>query len=153
MIQVLFICLGNICRSPMAEAVFQKLVEEAGLTHLIEVDSAGLGNWHVGEMAHEGTRRVLAKHDIDYTGRARQVSMADMQPDSYIIAMDASNLADLQRRFGSHPHLHRLLDFASNRSTRDVPDPYYTGTFDLVYDLVDQGCHGLLQAIRQNEKI
>ena len=153
MIQVLFVCLGNICRSPMAEAVFQKLVDEAGLTQLIQVDSAGIGNWHTGEMAHEGTRRVLAKHDIPYTGRARQVSAADLQPKAYIIAMDASNVADLQRRFGSHPHLHRLLDFASNSSTHDVPDPYYTGAFDLVYDLVDKGCRGLLKAIRQNEKV
>ncbi|MFQ5435560.1 MAG: low molecular weight protein-tyrosine-phosphatase, partial [Anaerolineae bacterium] len=144
----------NICRSPMAEAVMQKLVEEAGLSSEIQVDSAGTGSWHTGEKAHRGTRQILQKHGIAYNGRARQVTAADMQSNkSYIIAMDSSNLDDLHRRFGSHARLHRLLDFASQATTRDVPDPYYTGDFETVYQLVLDGCQGLLAHITTQENL
>ena len=152
MITVLFVCLGNICRSPMAEAVFQRMVEEAGLEEYIRVDSAGTGGWHVGERAHYGTRQVLIRHQISYNGRARQVTSADMTAaDTYVIAMDQSNLADLQMRYGQHPRLHRLLDFAEETGERDVPDPYYTGKFDEVYALVADGCRGLLKRIREEK--
>lgn len=138
----------------MAEAVFQRLVDEAGLGDRIGVDSAGTGGGHVGEKAHVGTRRVLAVHGIVYNGRSRQIAPHDMQNKAdYIIAMDAQNLHDLRVRFGTHPQLYRLLDFATHTSERDVPDPYYTGNFDYVYQLVSDGCHGLLQTIRQKEKI
>ncbi|MCA9996950.1 MAG: low molecular weight phosphotyrosine protein phosphatase, partial [Anaerolineales bacterium] len=121
MITVLFVCLGNICRSPMAEAVFQQLVQAAGLGEQIRVDSAGTGDWHVGEKAHYGTRQVLAKHDIPYNGRARQVTSADMRSaNTYVVAMDSRNLADLQRHYGAHSNLHRLLDFAVKTHERDV---------------------------------
>jgi protein-tyrosine phosphatase len=147
-VNVVFVCLGNICRSPMAEAVFQQMVNEAGLGDRISIDSAGTGNWHVGETAHRGTRAILATHDIPYNGRSRQVNAADMDPDNYVIAMDDSNMRDLKRRFGDHPRLYRLLDFAQNSSERNVPDPYYTNNFDYVYQLVTDGCRGLLQTIR-----
>jgi protein-tyrosine phosphatase len=147
-IKVVFVCLGNICRSPMAEAVFQQMVNEAGLANKISIDSAGTGSWHVGETAHRGTRAILAKNDIPYNGRSRQVTAADMDPDNYVIAMDDSNMRDLKRRFGDHPRLYRLLDFARNSSERNVPDPYYTNNFDYVYQLVTDGCQGLLQTIR-----
>jgi protein-tyrosine phosphatase len=151
MIHVLFVCLGNICRSPMAEAVFQKLVDEAGLSDKITVDSAGTGSWHIGEKAHRGTRRVLSQHQIDYNGRARQVRAGDMDPQTYVIAMDQSNLNDLLRNFGQHPRLYRLLDFASQNEVHDVPDPYYNDNFEYVYQLVTDGCAGLLATIRTQE--
>jgi protein-tyrosine phosphatase len=150
MIHIIFVCLGNICRSPMAEAVMQRLVDDAGLSDQISVDSAGTGNWHVGEPAHPGTRQVLAQHGIRYRGSARQVTQADMQrADTYIVVMDENNQQDLVRRFGEHPQLHQLLTFAAHTNERDVPDPYYTGNFEYVYQLVEDGCRGLLDHIRR----
>jgi protein-tyrosine phosphatase len=149
-INVLFVCLGNICRSPMAEALFSQLVKEAGLSDKIKVDSAGTGSWHIGERACSGTRKVLARHGYRYDGRARQVTAEDMSdPDGLIIAMSTSNMSDLRRRFGQHPRQFRLLEFAENHAERDVPDPYYEGNFDLVYELVEDGCRGLLKSIQQ----
>jgi protein-tyrosine phosphatase len=134
-IKVIFVCLGNICRSPMAEGIFQQMVDEAGLSDQFEVDSAGTGSWHIGEPAHSGTRRILA-HD-----------------NTYVIAMDESNLYDLRAQFGDHPRLFRLLDFATNTSVRNVPDPYYNGNFEEVYELVKDGCQGLFSMIRQQEGV
>jgi protein-tyrosine phosphatase len=148
---VLFVCLGNICRSPMAEGVFQRMVDEAGLADQIRVDSAGTGSWHVGETAHRGTLQVLRKHGIAYNGRSRQVRPQDITPTTYVIALDQTNQSDLRRMFGQIPRLYRLLDFASETQEQDVPDPYYSGNFDYVYKLVEDGCRGLLQTIRQNE--
>lgn len=136
----------------MAEAVFQHLVNEAGLADRIVVDSAGTGDWHVGEPAHVGTRWVLKQRGIAYDGRARQVTARDWDEQTYIVAMDESNLRELRRRFGNHPRLYRLLDFAAG-DVRDVPDPYYTGLFDYVYELVEEGCRGLLAMIREKENV
>ncbi len=119
-VRVLFVCLGNICRSPMAEAIFRRMVEEAGLTGCIEVDSAGTSAYHVGEPAHPGTRRVLAHHGIQYSGRARQVNGSDASGDMvYLIAMDGENVEALRQRFGDLPHLHRLLDIADHTAVRE----------------------------------
>lgn len=142
----------------MAEAVFARMVEEAGLSEQIEIDSAGTGSWHVGEMAHRGTRRILKQHGIDYTGRARQIAEADLQPDTYIVAMSQSNVDELNRRFGdqenvSQRNVYQLLEFAEGVDVRDVPDPYYTGNFEHVYQLVEEGCRGLLQYIREQHGI
>jgi len=137
----------------MAEGVFQKMVDDAGLTEQISVDSAGTGSWHVGEAAHRGTQKVLREHGIVYNGRARQIRPTDVADNTYLIALDASNLEDLQRYAGQHTKLFRLLDFATETGERDVPDPYYTGNFAYVYQLVEDGCRGLLAAIRQREGI
>ncbi len=151
-ITVLFVCLGNICRSPMAEAVFQKMVDDVGLSDKISVDSAGTGAWHVGERPHPGTRSVLKRHGISCNGRARMVSSADMaDPNSYIIAMSTNNLDDLLHRFNTHQNLYRLLDFAPEAKVCDVPDPYYENNFEYVFELVSEGCRGLLATIRQDE--
>ncbi|MFN2189409.1 MAG: low molecular weight protein-tyrosine-phosphatase [Candidatus Promineifilaceae bacterium] len=149
-IKVLFVCLGNICRSPMAEGVFQSLVKESGLEDKFIVDSAGTSSWHVGEKAHHGTRRVLAAHGVAYSGRSRQISARDKSDSwDYIVAMDQSNLREIRRNLGDHPELHLLLDFASHSGLRDVPDPYYNGKFEDVYALVEEGSKGLLAHIRR----
>ncbi len=133
----------------MAEAIFSQMVEEAGLASMIKVDSAGTGSWHIGERACSGTRRVLAKHGYKYNGRARQVTQVDMSdPESMIIAMSAENMRDLRYRFGAHPRQFRLLEFAENSDVMDVPDPYYEGNFDYVYELVEEGCRGLLKSLQ-----
>jgi protein-tyrosine phosphatase len=152
-VRVLFACLGNICRSPMAEAVFQHMVDEAGLSDAITVDSAGTGGWHVGEPAHRGTRGVLNQHGISYTGRARQISRADFDRFDYVLAMDSSNLDDLQQMQppDSAATVRRFLDYADDAPAHDVPDPYYDGRFEEVYRLVRHGAAGLLAAIRADE--
>ncbi len=153
-ITVLFVCLGNICRSPMAEGIFQQMVNEAGLSDKIVADSVGTGSWHVGDQAHPGTRAILQEKGIPYNGRSRQIALSDLKtPNSYIIGMDQNNLNDVQRTFGKHPQHHRLLDFAANTKESNVPDPYYTDNFEIVYQLVADGCHGLLNHIRKQENI
>ncbi|MCG0239883.1 MAG: low molecular weight phosphotyrosine protein phosphatase [Firmicutes bacterium] len=153
-VRVLFVCLGNICRSPMAEAVFRHLVREAGLEERFEIDSAGLGGWHVGEPPHPGTRAKLEEKGIDQTGlRARQVRREELGTWDYIIAMDEENVAGL-RRLGAPPDRVRLLlEFAPETGMREVPDPWYTGDFDETWRLVEAGCRGLLNYLRQQEGI
>ena len=151
-IRVLFICLGNICRSPMAEGVFQKLVDDAGLDSEIVVDSAGTSSWHVGERAHPGTRRVLEKNGIRYNGRARKINRSDLnQSNSYLIVMDKENERTVRSLAKDQERVFRLLEFSHQSAIENVPDPYYRGKFDMVYELVEDGCRGLLKAIREWE--
>jgi protein-tyrosine phosphatase len=150
-IRVLFLCLGNICRSPMAEAVFRKMVKDEGLDDKIEIDSAGLGGWHVGERPHRGTLEVLNKHGVDHAGiRARQFTKQDIQAFDYIVAMDEDNMSGLARLgVKKGPRVFKLLDLVPDERDSDVPDPYYTGNFDLVYELVHKGCAVLLKKIKE----
>jgi protein-tyrosine phosphatase len=155
MIRVLFVCMGNICRSPMAEAVFVQLVRDAGLSHTFEIDSAGTIDWHAGEKAHRGTLEVLRRNNIPYDGRSRPLRSADLDKFDYIVVMDKQNLADAQHIFGRYdPRLTMFMEYANKAGlteVTEVPDPYYSGGFDEVYDLVTTGGRALLAHIREKE--
>jgi protein-tyrosine phosphatase len=151
--KVLFVCLGNICRSPTAHGVFEKLVADAGLQDKIEIDSAGTGDWHIGRPPDERTKRAAKQRGYDLSHlRARQVTGADFHDFDYVLAMDKSNLKDLRSMAGdkSNCHVSLFLDFAESSWKREVPDPYYGGEdgFETVLELVEDGARGLLETIK-----
>lgn len=154
MIRVLFVCLGNICRSPMAEGVFRKMVADERLAEKIEVDSAGTSDWHIGKRPHKGTLAKLTEYSVPSEGMAaRQLLAEDAERFDYIIGMDASNISNIRACFGGaeHQRVIRFLDLTSHQ--KDVPDPYFTGDFQETYDLVIEGCHALLELIKKEEFI
>jgi protein-tyrosine phosphatase len=153
-ISVLFVCLGNICRSPLAEAVFRQVVTQAGLTGRFHVDSAGTSGYHDGESPDPRTTEVAARRGVQVSGTSRRVTRRDVAAFDYLIAMDAENRAALERLIGPHgtagPQLHLLREFDPEADPADppaVPDPYYGGPrgFDDVHDLVERSARGLLE--------
>lgn len=152
-IGVLFVCLGNICRSPMAEAIFRSLVQAKGKTDQFEIDSAGTGDWHIGEGPHKGTVQKLAEHNISTEGMfSRQIKPEDYELFDYIVCMDESNRKNVLSMLGpdKSSKVFCLLDLT--KEPKDVPDPYYTGDFEETYQLCLEGCQALLEKIETKEE-
>ncbi|MEZ6186611.1 MAG: low molecular weight protein-tyrosine-phosphatase [Planctomycetota bacterium] len=149
MTRILFVCLGNICRSPLGEGVCRHLAEELGVE--VEVDSAGTAAYHAGEAPDPRSHSVAAKHGVSLAGqKARQVAAQDFERFDLILAMDAANLRDLRDRCpkGAKATLKLMRDY-DPEGTGDVPDPYYGGPggFDTVYGMVERSCRALLESL------
>lgn len=155
-VRILMVCLGNICRSPTAEAVMVRLLEDEGLADRVEVASAGTGGWHVGEPPDARSTAAARGRGVRLRGRAQQVTPADFHAYDLLVAMDASNRRNLLA-LAPHPQAREKVvllrehdpDALAARDT-DVPDPYYGGAdgFDIVLDVVEAGCRGLLARLR-----
>ncbi|WP_041544093.1 low molecular weight protein-tyrosine-phosphatase [Oceanobacillus iheyensis] len=155
MIRVLFVCLGNICRSPMAEAIFKHMLEIENLTSIIQVDSAGTGDWHIGKQPHRGTRNILGNKGISYKNiYARQMEKNDWKKFDYIIVMDEQNIKELQKlQSNKGMTIARLLDFVEGSQVCNVPDPYFNGDFEYAYQLILSGCQHLLQFLKESHQL
>ena len=158
MVKVLFVCLGNICRSPTAEGVFTALINREGLTDLVSVDSAGTSDWHVGDQPDRRAQAAAKARGYDLSmQRARQIKEMDFWDFDYVIAMDSQNHSDLSimAPTNAQDRIRMFLSFAPKEGVTDVPDPYYGGAngFDHVLDLVEAASLGLLQEIRKRHCI
>ncbi len=159
--RVLFVCLGNICRSPTAEAVFAHVVAGEGLAHAFEIDSAGTGDWHSGEQAHPQTRGTAESRGVRITHLARQVKPHDFDRFDLLVAMDASNAKNLHELAETDAHRAKIrlfrdfeppLEGSSVAEGLEVPDPYYTGQFDEVFDICERASRGLLAHLRKRSR-
>lgn len=153
-VKVLFCCMGNICRSPTAQGVFQALVEKEGLQDLIEVDSAGTHAYHVGEPPDQRAQETAQKRGFDLSDqRARRAVADDFLLFDYVVAMDQDNYHALYAICpeGMEEKIQLLMDYAPSFRTREVPDPYYGGPsgFEQVFDMVEAAAAGLLEALKQ----
>ena len=150
--KILFVCLGNICRSACAEAVMKQVVAERGLAADFEIDSAGLISYHTGEMADPRMRQHAAARGINITSIARKITTADFSHFDYIIGMDDDNirrLLDIAPDESSRQKISKMSDYCRTFRTNSVPDPYYGGPkdFELVLDLLDDACNGLIDSL------
>jgi protein-tyrosine phosphatase len=154
--RLLFVCLGNICRSPMAEGVFRRVAEDEGVLHLFDIDSAGLGDWHTGQAPDTRAQKAAGSRGVDISGQsARQINPADFARFDLLLAMDGSNYQELIEAAPSDARhkIRRFLDFAPQVPTKDVPDPFYGGPegFDHALDLIEQAARGLLAHLLEDE--
>lgn len=151
MVRILFVCHGNICRSPMAEYVMKDLVKKAGVAELFEIDSAATSREEIGNPVHYGTKRKLKQENI-YCGdhRARQMTKADYAHYDLLIGMETVNIRNMIRIAGGDPDhkIRRILDFGE--CPKDIDDPWYTGNFDITYDQILEGCKALLAYCMEN---
>ena len=156
-VQVLFVCMGNICRSPTAHGVFQTLVDEQGLTQRIRVDSAGTHSYHIGSPPDPRSQATAFRRGIDLSGlRARRFESGDFIEFDYLLAMDSNNLADMLAikpdDAGARAEL--MLVYSERFRQREIPDPYFGDDgFDLVFDMIDDAARGLLQQIRRQHDL
>ena len=153
-VKVLFVCMGNICRSPTAEAVFRHYVEKAGSDDYIHTDSAGTHDYHIGDTPDARAQHAAKQRGYNMSDlRGRQVEAEDFFRFDYVLAMDNANLAILEglRPRDAQSHLGLFLEFAERHDEREVPDPYYGGVhgFERVLDMVEDASEGLLRHIRQ----
>ncbi len=156
-IGVVFVCLGNICRSPTAEAVFARDVNAAGLEHRFEIDSAGTGAFHAGELAHPPTRALAESRGIAITHRARQIRNDDFERFHHLVVMDRSNLKNVLALAKTDEHrakvrLFRDFEHGAERHA-EVPDPYYSGEFGRVFDICEAASRGLLAHLRERHRL
>ena len=153
MIKILFVCHGNICRSPMAEFVFRDMVQRKGLSDQFHIASAATSSEEIGNPVHYGTTNKLKKYGISTKGKyAVQLKRKDYQEYDYILGMENRNIRNIDRIVGSDPEhkVYKLLDFSGN--PRDIADPWFTGNFDRTYDDILEGCEGFLNyLIRKGE--
>ncbi len=152
MINVLFICHGNICRSPMAEFVFKDMVKKEGLSESFHIESAATSNEEIGNPVHYGTREKLKPLGISVSGKtARRMTKKDYEKYDYLLAMDKNNIRNIMRIIDKDPDdkVHLLLEYTG--STRDIADPWYTGNFDVTYDNILEGCTAFLSYLKQTK--
>ena len=148
--KILFVCLGNICRSPMAEFVMKGMVKKAGLEKEYEIASAATSTEEIGNPVYPPARRLLAKHGIDTAGKtARQLNRGDYAKYDLLIGMDHSNLNNMLRICGGDPEgkIHLLMDYTNRPG--DVADPWYTGDFEVTWVDVNEGCRGILEQLEK----
>ena len=157
-ISILFVCLGNICRSPAAEAVFLHQIKKQGLEENFNVDSAGTGGWHVGKDADSRMRQTASKRGINIRSRARQIQLSDFTNFDIILTMDNSNLNDVKKlslelNSNNIADIKPLLSYSINKNLIEVPDPYYGGQngFEEVLDLLEDSIAGLLLSFNLKE--
>lgn len=158
MINVVFVCLGNICRSPSGEAVMNTYIKKNGLSDKIKCDSAGTSAYHVGEAADRRMQDHAIKRNHNLTSRARQFKYEDLEDFDYIIAMDRQNyngIISLDRKGKFRDKVSMMTDYCSNFNMNEVPDPYYGGNdgFELVLDLLEDACEGLLKKIVKDHNL
>jgi protein-tyrosine phosphatase len=152
MVRVLFVCMGNICRSPLAQGVFENVLRREGLEDEVSVDSAGTGHWHVGSPPDERALSAASLRGLDLSAqRARQITREDCQTFDYILTMDEENYHMVSSLCRGSAVVRPFLDFATGSPEREVPDPYYGGPdgFEHVLDLVEEASEGLLEDIRE----
>ncbi len=148
MTRILFFCLGNICRSPMAEFILKELARQRGVSDRFEIASAGTSDEEHGNPMDPRARRMLDSHGIPHTPRhARQLAREDLREYDLLVGMEKRNVQDARRMLGSSPKIVRLLDYSEN--PRDISDPWYTGNFELAYSDILEGCEALLDSLVQ----